>query len=76
MMMPIAAIGAYRTRRGLSQRFYVTSEAPADFCVKQMVGIVVTYLVAHSLIAHKEFRFVLPLLPFFCILSGIALANR
>ena len=32
--------------------------------------IVVTYLVAMSTNAHKEFRYILPLLPIFCLLTG------
>ena len=39
-----------------------------------LVIIVISYVALHSFSAHKEFRFILPVLPLICILSGHALA--
>lgn len=40
-----------------------------------LVTIIVVYIILHSISAHKEFRFILPVLPFICILSGRTLSE-
>jgi len=38
-----------------------------------LIILILSYVVLHSISAHKEFRFLLPILPFVCIISGINL---
>lgn len=38
--------------------------------IKLFCAIILSYVVLHSLSAHKEFRFILPVSPFICILIG------
>ena len=35
-----------------------------------LLGIITLYIVLHSFSEHKEFRFLLPILPLVCILAG------
>ena len=40
------------------------------FCRRNLLIICICYIAVHSYSEHKEFRFLLPLLPLFCLLSG------
>jgi phosphatidylinositol glycan class B len=40
-----------------------------------LLGIIVPYIVLHSFSSHKEFRFLLPILPLICILAGYAISR-
>lgn len=42
-------------------------------CQRRLWIIISCYVVAHSTSAHKEFRFLLPILPMFCLLAGTRL---
>lgn len=39
-------------------------------------AVILPYILLHSLSAHKEFRFLLPILPLLCIISGTTLAEE
>lgn len=40
-----------------------------------LLGIITPYIVLHSFSEHKEFRFLLPILPLICILAGHAMCR-
>jgi phosphatidylinositol glycan class B len=40
-----------------------------------LLGIVFLYVVAHTLVPHKEFRFLMPIMPLMLTLSGVGLAR-
>eukprot|EP00578_Thalassiosira_sp_NH16_P019241 CAMPEP_0181099622 /NCGR_PEP_ID=MMETSP1071-20121207/12758_1 /TAXON_ID=35127 /ORGANISM="Thalassiosira sp., Strain NH16" /LENGTH=728 /DNA_ID=CAMNT_0023182297 /DNA_START=245 /DNA_END=2432 /DNA_ORIENTATION=- len=40
-----------------------------------LLGIITPYIVLHSFSEHKEFRFLLPILPIICILAGHAMSR-
>ena len=46
-----------------------------DRARRNLWTIVVSYVVIHSLSEHKEFRFLLPILPIFCLICGARIQN-
>mmetsp|Transcript_8124 Transcript_8124/g.15296 ORF Transcript_8124/g.15296 Transcript_8124/m.15296 type:complete len:651 (-) Transcript_8124:46-1998(-) len=44
-----------------------------DSKMKVLLAVIESYVSLHSVSAHKEFRFILPILPLVCVLSGNAL---
>ena len=42
---------------------------------QRILGIILPYIILHSFSAHKEFRFLLPILPLICILAGHAISE-
>lgn len=41
----------------------------------QLLGIIIPYVILHSVSEHKEFRFVLPVLPLITVLAGHSIAH-
>ena len=59
----------------IGQEAFFSSPTQKRHCYDQGIVnllwfIIITYVAIHSLSAHKEFRFLLPVMPFICLLSG------
>lgn len=64
--------------KGLSSSVLWATNRPLDDSTKARIailGLVIAYTTLHSVSGHKEFRFVLPMLPLITILAGSAMAR-
>ncbi|KAF0460341.1 GPI mannosyltransferase 3 [Gigaspora margarita] len=62
-LIPFVAIGIYSARK--NPRYWIR--------IKPLLQLCIWVLLCYSLLGHKEFRFIYPLLPIFVIISGIGI---
>lgn len=77
--LPLACIGAYSgvpilaRQKGVVRQAHVVDTSLAYIIIWQVEIPTFRVIVVYSCLSHKEFRFIFPLLPLFCIYAGIAL---
>lgn len=63
----------YETIKTIASKVTIRNEY---WCPKMsLVFIIISYVSFHSISSHKEFRFILPILPLVCILSSFAIGR-
>ncbi|CAG8776448.1 20301_t:CDS:2, partial [Gigaspora rosea] len=62
-LIPFVVIGIYSARK--NSRYWIR--------IKPLLQLCIWVLLCYSLLGHKEFRFIYPLLPIFVVISGIGI---